>query len=146
MSEAEGLLIMASSHLTAAELIVEAEGDRAFNGRMSAALFLLLGFAMELSLKAAYLHFGGRKHVAKNEIGHSLKKALAAAKLQGYPASDELTWIAEALEKPHRTNYFRYLDGPANVEIPEPAIVISALKPVISDVARLVYPDAAWNI
>lgn len=80
-------------------------------------IYLLLGFATELVLKAAYLlHGGDHKKLSGrgNTIGHNLRKAHGRALALGFQPVDPegLTRLVESLQESHQGLWMRYDTAP----------------------------------
>lgn len=141
---AEQLLVSAAGHVLTAELIFEQQGEKTFDGPLSLSFYLLVGNALELMLKSAFISLGGDIAFAKLKIGHKLDLALKSAVEQGFASpGPELGNIVELLNIPHRTNYFRYMGGAAeSFPLPTPAYSLSVLRRNIDQVARMIGTDA----
>lgn len=114
-----------------------------FNGKYSASIYLLLGYAFELLLKAAFVANGGDPgQLGPRGIGHDLGAALNAAEERGFHSdAPHLRQIVELLRSPHREHQFRYggMDEfplPANV-----SEVLASLHHLASELQALLYPD-----
>ncbi|MBX7492671.1 hypothetical protein K3163_05570 [Qipengyuania sp. 1NDW9] len=87
-------------------------------------VYLLLGFATELTLKAAYLLHGGeyaRILTGKGNMGHSLKSAHAHALRQGFqPVNPEgVATLVSGLHESHAGYWMRYDTAPdGNITLP----------------------------
>lgn len=142
MKVAEDLFTTAASHSLAARQLAEVGGEAAFNGPTSASIFLLIGYALELSLKAAFVHLGGTVEDAQYDVGHKLKRALRRATERGFqPEAPHLHWLIDSLHAAHAKHYFRYLGGPATVQLPELPDALGIMEIHVRQVARLVYPE-----
>ena len=131
---------MGAGHASAAMALAEMEGETAFNGRMSASIWLLVGYALELTLKAAYLHLGGDPDKLQ-KMGHRLKTVHAAAKAVGFNSEVlNLEWYIEHLHEPHAGHFFRY-SGFGQVHLPELEGTVSMLDRHVRQVADLVLQD-----
>lgn len=142
VDEASDFLIPAASHLLTAELIVKHEGERAFNGQMSASFFLLAGNSLELTLKAAFVCLGGTTTLARTKIGHRLDLALEAVIEAGYPHYDgDLVVLVDNLADPHKRHYFRYLGGDGKFILPTPDYAVSVIRRHITNVGQMIGPQ-----
>lgn len=114
-----------------------------FNGKFSASIYLLLGYSLELLLKAAFVaHGGDPKQLGPRGIGHDLGAALKAAEERGFQSgAPHLSQIVELLQLPHREHQFRYggmndFPLPANVDE-----VLSNLNHLAFELQVLLYPE-----
>lgn len=152
---ARNLWNMGGGHAIGAEAVVRRAQDWAreigaedtekavFNGKYSASIYLLLGYAFELLLKAAFVaHDGDHKQLGPRGIGHDLSAALGAAEEHGFRSNaPHLREIIELLNLPHREHQFRYggMDGfplPANVDE-----VVANLNHLAAELQVLLYPE-----
>lgn len=139
MTEAEKLLFTGGAHARAAHALVVAAKT---NVHMNVPFYLLVGFALETVLKAAYLHLGGDMKVAKYDIGHNLPKALACAQDQGFqPENDQVAWLAETMADVHLNHAFRYLTGEASLQVAEPTVSLDILDDLVAKVGQLIHPE-----
>jgi hypothetical protein len=140
---AEDLWVRGAGHLLGAQGLVSYAKDEAaqcsaedpdryvFNGKYSASIHLLVGYAFELLLKAAYLIHGGAPKKLQGGIGHDLVAALDAAEAAGFQSTvANLRWIVENLREPHHTHQFRY-GGLADFEMPLLQHSIPALEALV---------------
>lgn len=114
-----------------------------FNGRYSASIYLLLGYGLELLLKAAFVaHDGDPKQLGSRGIGHDLGAALKAAEERGFQSdAPHLSEIVELLQLPHREHQFRYggMDKfPLPADVDE---VLANLDQLASELQVLLYPE-----
>lgn len=133
------------AHITGARLLVAAKENGDVDGdQLFPAVYLLLGFAFELSLKAAFLLRGGDRTLLAGSgkaIGHDLERALAFAQNAGFLFSSEtLETVVGLLNPAHKGHWMRYDDMPPVVTLPKAQIAISELKQVVVDLYRE-YPD-----
>lgn len=152
---ARNLWSMGGGHAIGAEAVVRRAQDWAreietedaekavFNGKYSASIYLLLGYAFELLLKAAFVAQGGNpKLLGPRGIGHDLSAALDAAEEHGFCSSaPHLREIIELLKPPHLEHQFRYggMNGfplPANVDE-----VLANLNHLAAELQALLYPE-----
>jgi hypothetical protein len=152
---ARNLWTMGGGHALGAEAVIRHAQDWAretgaedqekavFNGKYSASIYLLLGYAFELLLKAAFIaHGGDPDQLGPRGIGHDLAAALNAAEERGFQSSaPHLTQIVELLHPSHRAHQFRYggMDEfplPANVDE-----VVASLHHLASELQNLLYPE-----
>lgn len=139
MNDAEKLFFTGGGHARAAHALIVAASA---NVHMNVPFYLLVGFALETVLKAAYLHLGGSMAVAKSEIGHSLPKALAYAQDRGFqPENKQVAWIVTAMEEAHLNHSFRYLTGDATIQVAEATISLDILDDLVAQVGQLLYPE-----
>lgn len=127
----------------AKEIRAEDPAKAVFNGKYSASIYLLLGYGLELLLKAAFVaHGGDPKQLGSRGIGHDLGAALKAAEERGFRSgAPHLNKIVELLELPHSEHQFRY---GAMDEFPLPADVdkvLANLNHLASELQVLLYPD-----
>lgn len=127
----------------AREIGAEDPEKAVFNGKYSASIYLLLGYAFELLLKAAFVaHGGDPRQLGPRGIGHDLNAALDSAEAHGFRSSaPHLREIIELLKQPHHEHQFRYggMDEfplPANVDE-----VIANLNHLASELQVLLYPE-----
>ena len=114
-----------------------------FNGKYSAAIYLLLGYALELLMKSAFIAHGGEERELGNRgIGHDLNAALEAAERLGFQSqAPNLREIIELLREPHLAHQFRY--GGMN-QFPLPANlneVVGSLHHLAHELQLLLYPE-----
>ncbi len=122
-----------------AEVEAAPDVDRAiFNGRHSASIHLLNGYALELYLKCAILLSGGdKKDVLK--AGHDLKMGLRMAKERGFDLNDkELEWVVESVAPSHVTHQFRY-GGQATMELPPLEVTFRTIDALRDEVGEQHY-------
>lgn len=146
---------MGGGHVLGAEAVVRRAQDWAreiqaedpekaiFNGKYSASIYLLLGYAFELLLKAAFVaHEGDPGQLGVRGIGHDLGKALTSAQERGFQsAAPNLVEIVDLLRMPHLQHQFRYggMDNfplPANVDA-----IVASLNHLAAELQALLYPD-----
>lgn len=140
-SHAESVKALAFEGSRRAEARGEPDLEAAtFTGLFSVSIHLLIGYAFELLLKAAYLHHGGPESSLR-EIGHDLVAAHERATRAGFRSEvPNLSWILERLRGPHLANEFRYGATPS-VTMPAFAITLPALDALVREVGSLVVPD-----
>ena len=139
MTDAEKLFFAGGAHARAAHAIVAAAKA---NVHMNVPFYLLLGFALEIVLKAAFVHLGGDIQVAKRDIGHDLPRALASAKAQGFqPENDHLAWLAETMADVHRNHSFRYLTGDGELRVADETCSLRIVDDLVVQVGQLLYPE-----
>ena len=116
------------ARMEALEKGVEDIQQHVFNGRYSASIHLLVGFAMELLLKSAcLLHGGDANRLRSRALRHDLVALLDEAEGQGFRANvAELRAIAELLREPHLNHQFRY-GGAEEVIMPNLEATLQAL-------------------
>jgi hypothetical protein len=100
-----------------------------FNGRYSASVHLLIGFAAELLLKSAFVLSGGDPdRLRQRDLGHNLKAILDAAEFHGFQANiSKIHAVIENLTEPHLQHQFRY-EGARYVYMPELHDTITVLE------------------
>ncbi len=109
---------------------------------MSVPFYLLVGFGLETTLKAAFVHLGGKLKVAKFDIGHDLPMALGAAKDLGFdPAHKDTKWLVETMADAHLNHSFRYLEGDGPLTVGEEATSLAILDALVSQVGQMLYPE-----
>lgn len=152
---ARNLWNMGGGHAIGAEAVIRRAQDWAaeigaddpekavFNGKYSASIYLLLGYACELLLKAAFVaHGGDPDQLGPRGIGHDLRAALKAVEERGFQSgAPHLSQIVELLQPSHRAHQFRYggMDEfplPANVDE-----VVANLHHLASELQVLLYPE-----
>lgn len=152
---ARNLWNMGGGHVIGAEAVVRRAQEWAkeikaedpekavFNGKYSASIYLLLGYGLELLLKAAFVaHGGDPKQLGSRGIGHDLGAALKAADEHGLRSgAPHLSKIVELLQLPHREHQFRYggmdeFDLPADVDE-----VLANLSHLASELQVLLFPE-----
>ena len=99
-----------------------------FNGRYSASIHLLAGYALELLLKCAcYLNGSDENKLKSRALRHDLEGLLDEAEAQGFQSTvPNVRWIAERLREPHLSHQFRY-GGAEQVVMPELELTFAAL-------------------
>lgn len=152
---ARNLWNMGGGHVIGAEAVVRRAQEWAneikaedpekavFNGKYSASIYLLLGYGLELLLKAAFVaHGGDPKQLGPRGMGHDLGAALRAANERGFRSgAPHLTKMVELLQLPHREHQFRYggmdeFDLPADVDE-----VLANLTHLASELQVLLFPE-----
>lgn len=116
-----------------------------FNGPYSASTHLLIGFAFELLLKAAYLaHGGSPARLGPKGIGHDLEDAYRAAIDVGFcSAVSNLEWLVKNLRLPHLKHHFRY-GGPERITMPDFKFTMPALETLAREVrAKIIKLEGA---
>lgn len=113
-----------------------------FNGKYSASIHLLIGYAFELLLKSAYLaHGGDPKKLGSRGIGHDLVVALDKAEACGFKSQVEhLRWIVERVREPHLAHQFRY-GGMEKIEMPDLKHTLEAMNGLAYELQVLLYPE-----
>lgn len=131
---AQSFLIAAAGHAASAELLRDTADCDPDNGIYSVSMWFLMGWAVELSLKAAILYFGGSQADCKR-AGHDLSAALAAAKDVGYVTKlTNLPNLVSDLNLTHQTHFFRYMPE-ADTEVPgDSALALAVLKALIVEI------------
>jgi hypothetical protein len=131
----ENLLTNAASYANALATIpmagvgVYADGEPAF--------WLLSGFAIELSLKAAVLHATGDERLLRS-IGHDLCRAGVEASNVGFKTSPEVCQLIEILGHGHKDCSYRYTREGQVVRTTLPHYVALVLPEHVKLVARFV--------
>ena len=139
MTEVEKLFFAGGAHACAAHSLVAAAKA---NIHMTVPFYLLLGFSLETTMKAAYLHLGGDMKVAKRDIGHDLTMALACAKDLGFqPENRHLDWLTDTMVDVHRNHSFRYLTGDGVLRVADEIHSLSILDDLVVQVGQLLYPQ-----
>lgn len=146
---ADSLADNARSYAAAAERLVV--NDRLVDERLAPAFYLLIGFSLELILKAICRRNGMSEKEIKDRIGHDLHEAYMHAMAPMPGPSD--VGKAKPLEKgkaprvmtplgrlilafQHELKWdwaevFRYTPGTARIEVPPPAYCLHALREAI---------------
>lgn len=108
-----------------------------FNGKYSASIHLLIGFAFELLLKSAFILNGGNaRELSVRGIGHDLLLALDKAEGVGFTSSDpRLRLIAERLRESHLSHQFRY-GGLDKFHMPELSVTLLVLETLIVEIRQ----------
>ncbi|QLC24623.1 hypothetical protein HFP57_05985 [Parasphingopyxis algicola] len=144
---ADDLWTRGAGHVLGVQALVDAASESAiadgasdvsqmtFNGRHSASIHLLVGFAFELLLKTAFLlHGGNSKDLGPSCIGHDLLTALDKAEEVGFQSNcANLRWFVENLREPHKKHWFRY-GGPDSVTMPAIELTLPALDALAREV------------
>ena len=145
---------MGGGHVIGAEALIERARDYVqeidaadsekiiFNGKYSASIHLLIGYAFELLLKTAYLAHGGDPAKLGNRgIGHDLIAALNEAEAVGFRSEViTLRWIVEHVRAPHLVHQFRY-GGMGTIEMPDLNLTLEAMNGLAYELRPLVYPN-----
>lgn len=87
------------------------------SGPLSAPIFLLIGFNLELMLKAFHAHNGATDDDLK-DLGHDLDASLKKAKDAGWKSATEVESLISMMSPLHKSHTFRYLKL-ADVEVPD---------------------------
>jgi hypothetical protein len=139
MTDAEKLFFAGGAHARAAHAIATAAQA---NVHMAVPFYLLLGFAVETVLKAAYMHHGGEMKKAKQEIGHDLPKALVAAEELGFvPQNQQIKWLVDTMADVHQNHTFRYLTGEGELCVAQEDASLRIVDDLIAQVGELLYPQ-----
>jgi hypothetical protein len=76
--------------------------------------YLLIGFSIELALKAYLSHVGRPAHELKSRaVRHNLAALLAASIRHGFTLDELVTTLVESLSEDHQDFTFRYPSTPA---------------------------------
>jgi hypothetical protein len=141
---AEGFWVVGASHAWSAQQLAEIEPTRAFNGGHSASIFLLVGFALELTLKGVFVALGGTPEAAKKKMGHDLLAALQGARDQGWTGeSPQLGSLITAMREAHRINFFRYMGMGDSIILPDLPPSLLILDDHVRRAGLAIWPDAA---
>jgi hypothetical protein len=115
-----------------------AAASRLLNGdlldpALAPAFYLLIGFTLELLLKAVCMS-GGASQAQLKSLGHDLHKAYTRAMQTGKVPHfmTPLGRLVLVLREQHRTHVFRYTPDVAQVEVPPPRYCIDVLNEAIS--------------
>lgn len=139
MTDAEKLFFAGGAHARAAHAIMATAPT---NVHMTVPFYLLVGFALETVLKAAYVHLGGDMRIAKQDIGHDLPKALAYARDNGFqPENEQVEWLAGTMADVHRNHSFRYLTGDGDLQVADQTHSLGIVDDLVVQVGQLLYPE-----
>lgn len=139
MTDAEQLFFAGGAHARAAHALIAATNKSV---HMAVPFYLLVGFSIEIVLKAAFIQLGGGMNYAKDVIRHDLPKALAAASENGFqPENKQLNWLVETMADVHRNHSFRYLAGDNELRVADESCCLSILDDLVAQVGKLIYPD-----
>jgi methionine salvage enolase-phosphatase E1 len=139
ITEAEDLWVMGSGHSCAAQKLAEVDNEGAFNGLFSSSIHLLMGNALEVLIKAAFLLHGGSKS-RLYAIRHDLIAALDAAEEVGFRSKvGDLRRMAELLRESHLKHNFRYATL-TETELPALTDSLPRLEQLTREVGQLLYP------
>lgn len=112
---------------------------------LSVPIYLLLGYHVELMLKA-YLTAVGLSDKDLKDVGHNLSYALKIAKDKGLTSAQPIDDIVSKMSAPHQTHAFRYFDD-AEIDIHTIDSLIPALKEWANEVhdqlEKICPPDPA---
>ena len=110
-----------------------------FNGRYSASIHLLAGYALELLLKSAcYLHGGEEGRLCSRALRHDLTALLDEAETLNFVTEvPNVRWVAENLREPHLNHQFRY-GGAEQVAMPVLEVTLSALYGLCNELQHLI--------
>jgi len=78
------------------------------SGYLAAPIYMLIGFVVELMLKAWLLNAGLNDKQLK-DIGHDLQKLYAVACENGFASAQPVNQIVDGMAEAHRTHAFRYM-------------------------------------
>lgn len=133
------LIINATAYFMAAEKLDVAELDEASFARIAPAFYLLVGFAIELSLKAFILQStGDQKRIAG--LGHDLVRLESEAQAAGFQANSPLmTSLVATMADYHRTHVFRYPPDAAVLDVPAPELVIPVLSAHLEQMRKRIH-------
>jgi hypothetical protein len=121
----------AKAYATAASRLMN--GEDLLDDALAPAFYLLIGFALELLLKAVCLGEGASQEILKG-IGHDLHKAYTEAmKTMKVPRfTTPLGKLVLALSEQHKTHVFRYTPDIPQVVVPPPRYCVDVLNEAIS--------------
>lgn len=109
---------------------------------MAVPFYLLVGFSVEIVLKAVFVQLGGDMKYAKDVIRHDLPKALAAASERGFqPENEHLPWLTETMADVHRNHSFRYLAGDDELRVADESHCLRIMDDLVAQAGQLIYPD-----
>lgn len=130
-------VVAESYHLALRELI-RCAGPTGFNSHWSPAIWLLVGYTLETSLKAVALKLGARE-ADVHKLRHDLPAAFSLARELGFvPLASGLDELVAAMAQPHAEHFFRYLPENASVNLPTLSFTIEVLNLHIAQVHRIV--------
>lgn len=111
----ELLFSTALGYFLAAKRLVDCE-EHNDSGPLAPAIYMMLGFVVELQLKAFLAH-RGLDDAALRRISHDLPAAYQAALANGFPRDIPIANLVDGLAEPHRQHSFRYMVE-ADIELP----------------------------
>jgi hypothetical protein len=120
----------AKSYAAAASRLLN--GDQ-LDAALAPAFYLLVGFTLELLLKAVCMS-GGASQAQLKSLGHDLHEAYTRAMQTGKVprVMTSLGRLVLALDEQHKTHVFRYTPDVPEVEVPPPRYCIDVLNEAIS--------------
>jgi hypothetical protein len=132
------LIDNASAYFMAAEKLDVAELDDASFSRIGPAFYLLVGFTIELSLKAFILQQTGDQRRIET-LRHDLLRIEAEAEGAGFVAADwRLGNLVATMAEHHRSHVFRYTPDASNLDVPAPEFVIPVLGAHLEQMRQLI--------
>jgi hypothetical protein len=145
---ADDLWTMGAGHLIGVKALFEeatrqAQGgddveQKVFNGPHSASIHLLIGYSLELLLKAAYVLNGAtRRDLGARGVGHDLLLTLDRAEAAGFRSrTPDLRYVVERLSEMHLKHQFRY-GGLERFQMP----ALEVTLPMLEGLAREIGAD-----
>src|SRR5215213_6728146 len=119
MINANGFYAVGRSYLHAAQ--ITAAHPRAGDEYLAPPIYTLIGFSLELFMKAVLAHRGYHPDVLRKKFGHDLRKLFAPCRAEGY--SGGLAGLVEQvvghMHDHHVGNTFRYLPPGATFVVPD---------------------------
>lgn len=125
----EQLAIRAAGHHLSAEKLVELAPENAFNGKYSASIWFLLGFSIELAIKAVLFARGWTEDDMR-KAGHDLSRLLDHYEQTVEAVSGSTSFAVRGLGPLHSDFYFRY-GGASTRNIPDIPICIAASRALV---------------
>ena len=137
------LAVRAAGHFLAAETLFHADPENSFNGRFSASIWLLLGFSLELAMKAVIAASGGNEDELRT-LGHDLEKLLERVEPIMGPLPDLAAFAIRSLALTHRKNWMRY-GGAREIDLPQLPVTLTTARTIVDRAMRDVglHPDGA---
>jgi hypothetical protein len=128
----------ATAYLMAAEKLDVADLEDASFSRIAPAFYLLVGFAIELSLKAFILQATGDQRQIET-LRHDLLQIETEAEAAGFVAVDwRLGNLVATMADHHRSHVFRYTPDASNLDVPAPELVIPGLRAHLEQMRQLI--------
>ena len=129
----------AQSYWTAAYELVGEDAEAASNGATSVAIYALIGFAVELALKAHLLDRGSTLKTLEKEVGHDLRKALRLLFDLGYESRTAIEDLVDKAADLHLYHGMRYLPNVAHIKTYDLAAGVMILQQFMIESLAILY-------